>query len=59
MNCLEDGVPAGVIVGQKHGYTIMGLAFVERYNAQTGSLTLHGPVNTSTESERLVLCVEG
>lgn len=53
MNCLEDGVPVGVIVGQKHGYTIMGLAFVERYNAQTGSFTLHGPVNTSTESERL------
>lgn len=51
MNCLEDGIPVGVIVGEKSGYRVYGLAFVERYNSATKMFTLHGPVNSRTESE--------
>lgn len=52
MNCLDDGVPVGVITSNsdKKGYTIRGLAFVERYNSGTRMFTLHGPVNEHTES---------
>ncbi|WP_322153503.1 HNH endonuclease [Paratractidigestivibacter sp.] len=52
MNCLEDGVPVGVIVPSKAGgYTILGLAYVEHYNSVSGMFTLHGPVNPRTESQ--------
>ncbi len=49
LNCLEDGVPVGVIVGQKVGYEVMGLAYVERYDVSSGTFSLHGPVNQGTE----------
>lgn len=52
LNCLEDGVPVGVIVGQTRGYVVMGLAFVERYDPSTGRFSLHGPVNQSTDKNR-------
>ena len=44
-NCLNDGIPVGVFLKDKlGGYTILGLAYVERYNGFTGMFTLHGPV---------------
>ncbi|EHF01818.1 hypothetical protein HMPREF1008_01442 [Olsenella sp. oral taxon 809 str. F0356] len=51
MRNLEDGVPVGVMVRDKRhgGYNVLGLAFVEQYNAETGTFTLHGPVNEMTE----------
>lgn len=57
MNCLNDGLPIGLIVNNKKKdknkkknkkYKVMGLAFVERYNSATGMFTLHGPVNAKT-----------
>lgn len=53
MNCLEDGVPVGVIVGQRSGYIVMGLAFVERYDPRAGRFSLHGPVNAKTDKGEL------
>ena len=51
LNCLEDGVPVGVIVPEKGGgYRILGLAYVEHYNSVSGMFTLHGPVNEQTEA---------
>ncbi len=51
LNCLEDGVPVGVIVPEKRGgYRILGLAYVEHYNSVSGMFTLHGPVNERTEA---------
>lgn len=47
-NCLEDGVPVGVMIQQHGSYLILGLAFVERYNALSGMFTLHGPVSSTT-----------
>lgn len=50
MNCLEDGVPVGVMTKMKGGgYRVWGLAFVERYNAISKMFTLHGPVDDVTE----------
>lgn len=51
MRNLEDGIPVGVMVRDKTrgGYKVLGLAFVELYNAETGTFTLHGPVNARTE----------
>lgn len=52
LNCLEDGVPVGVLVGQPSGgYRVLGLAFVERYDERSGFFTLHGPVNSATEQQ--------
>lgn len=54
LNCLEDGVPVGVLLGQpKGGYQVLGLAFVERYDGRNGFFTLHGPVNAETERQRV------
>ena len=54
LNCLEDGVPVGVLLGQSgRGYRVLGLAFVERYDVRNGFFTLHGPVNEATERQRL------
>lgn len=54
INCLEDGLPVGVLIGQpRGGYLVLGLAFVERYNSQTGFFTLHGPVDSITEQKHL------
>lgn len=50
MNCLDDGVPVGVMVREAGGYRVLGLAFVERYNSITRMFTLHGPVSRATES---------
>ncbi len=50
MNCLEDGVPVGVMTKLKTGgYKVWGLAFVERYNSLSRMFTLHGPVDALTE----------
>ena len=52
MNCLYDGIPVGVYLKQaKGGYTVLGLAYVERFNAFTGMFTLHGPVLPETEAK--------
>lgn len=48
-NCLEDGVPVGVMVRSSKGYRVLGLAYVEKYNAALGMFTLHGPVNAENE----------
>lgn len=50
MNCLEDGIPIGVMVKERRGYRVLGLAYVERYNSATRMFTLHGPVNEATEA---------
>ncbi len=59
LNCLEDGVPVGVMVpNQSGGYRILGLAYVEHYNSVSGYFTLHGPVNEQTEA-RGCFCFRG
>lgn len=50
MNCLADGVPVGVMMSERKGYRVLGLALVERYNGATQMFTLHGPISNSTES---------
>lgn len=50
MNCLTDGVPVGVIIRiNPRQYKVMGLAFIESFNALTNTFHLHGPVNAQTE----------
>ena len=50
-NCLNDGIPVGVFLKDKMGgYTILGLAYVERYNGFTGMFTLRGPVTSENEA---------
>lgn len=50
-NCLEDGIPVGVMTKMKGGgYKVWGLAFVERYNSLSRMFTLRGPVNKVTEA---------
>ena len=50
LNCLNDGVPVGVMVRVPSGYQILGLAYVERYNSAMRVFTLHGPITPSTEA---------
>lgn len=51
MNCLEDGIPVGVMTRERRGgYLVRGLAFVECYNSVTRMFTLHGPVSHETEA---------
>lgn len=50
LNSLTDGVPVGVMVREKAGYRVLGLAFVERYNRATRMFTLHGPVTSQTSA---------
>lgn len=51
LNCLRAGVPVGVMVKRPSGgYLVLGLAFVERYNAATHMFTMHGPVSSDTEA---------
>lgn len=50
MNCLYDGVPIAVMVmNPQGGYTNLGLAYIEEYNAATDVFTLHGPVTADNE----------
>lgn len=50
INCLNDGIPVGVFLKDRSGgYTVLGLAYVERYNGFTGMFTLHGPITPATE----------
>ena len=50
INCLNDGVPVGVMYKEGSGYRVLGLAFVERFNQATRTFTLHGPALSETES---------
>lgn len=58
MNCLEDGVPVGVIAVEDtakkraDNYLVLGLGFVEQYNEFTGTFTIHGPVNESSDDSQ-------
>ena len=50
MNNLVDGVPVAVMIGvPEGGYVIEGLAYVERYDPNTGMFTLHGPVSAEAD----------
>ena len=50
INCLNDGIPVGVFLKDRSGgYTVLGLAYVERYNGFTSMFTLHGPITPATE----------
>lgn len=53
MNCLEDAVPIGVMIKERNGYRVWGLAYVERYNSMSKMFTLHGPINARTEALHL------
>lgn len=53
LNCLEYGVPVGVIFSEGGPYKIMGLAYVERYDAFNCMFTLHGPVRPEKEATKL------
>ncbi|MDM8288026.1 HNH endonuclease signature motif containing protein [Slackia piriformis] len=47
--CLLDGLPVGVFVKSNDNparYTVLGLAFVEAYDKNSGLFTLHGPVES-------------
>lgn len=51
LNCLEDGIPIGVMTKLRGGgHGVWGLAFVERYNTLSKMFTLRGPVNAVTEA---------
>lgn len=50
LNCLNDGIPVGVMIKVPGGYQILGLAYVERYNSAIRMFTLHGPVTPGTEA---------
>lgn len=51
--CLQRGLPVGVFVKEKGSdYRCLGLAFVERYNSNSGTFLLHGPVR-SEHDDRL------
>ena len=45
LNCMECGVPVGVIFATEVGYKVLGLAFVERFEPENGWFVLHGPVH--------------
>lgn len=49
INCLNDGIPVGVLYKEAGGYHVLGLAFVERYNSASRMFTLHGPVSKTNE----------
>lgn len=50
--CMNDGVPLGVMVkAPSGGYTVMGLAYVDAYNASTHMFSLRGPVRLPDESQ--------
>lgn len=51
LNCLNDGIPVGVMIHETGGYRVLGLAFIERFNSSTQMFTLHGPVSEDTESQ--------
>lgn len=45
LNCMECGVPVGVIFATEVGYKVLGLAFVERFEPENGWFVLRGPVH--------------
>lgn len=51
LNCLNDGIPVGVLYKESEGYRVLGLAFIERYNHATRMFTLHGPVSDESETK--------
>lgn len=51
LNCLNDGIPVGVMYRESAGYRVLGLAFIERYNNVTHMFTLHGPISNDSESK--------
>lgn len=56
MNNLADGIPVALLVKERAGYRVHGLAYVERYDPFTDMFTLHGPV--SAEAGGVSFCSE-
>ena len=51
--CLQRGLPVGVFAKERGSdYRCLGLAFVERYDSNSGTFLLHGPVR-SEQDDRL------
>ena len=48
LNCLRDGIPVGVFIEEEPSRYSRYLAFVEDYQPDRGTFTLHGPVTEST-----------
>ena len=49
LSCLRDGVPVGVFIEEEPSRYSRYLAFVEDYQPDRGTFTLHGPVTESTK----------
>lgn len=54
LNCMECGVPVGVLFATHTGYKVLGLAFVERFEPENGWFVLHGPVHKGGPDPRFV-----
>lgn len=50
LNCMECGVPVGVIFATEVGYMVLGLAFVERFEPENGWF---GPNTVFLEAHRI------
>ncbi|MCG4849201.1 hypothetical protein L0P44_11105, partial [Streptococcus gordonii] len=50
LNCMECGVPVGVIFATEVGYKVLGLAFVERFEPENGWF---GPNTVFLEAHRI------
>ena len=50
LNCMECGVPVGVIFATEVGYKLLGLAFVERFEPENGWF---GPNTVFLEAHRI------
>ena len=57
LNCMECGVPVGVIFATEVGYKVLGLAFVERFEPENGWFVLHGPVHKGGPDPRFAPCL--
>ena len=49
LKCLRDGIPVGVFIEEATNRYSRHLAFVEDYQPDRGTFTLHGPVTSDTE----------
>ena len=50
LNCMEYGVPVGVILATEVSYKVLGLAFVERFKLENGWF---GPNTVFLEAHRI------